>query len=102
MEKHQTHLLVCPQRIAAEVGQRIFAAGGNAADASVAVAFAQGVVDPFMTSIGATSTALIWDAGKRDLYTLNCAASIGSVAPPERWLQDARGTLETVGRFGID
>ena len=97
-----THLLVCPQRLAADVGQSIFDAGGNAADAAVAVAFAQGVVDPFMTSIGGTSTALIWDAAKRDLYTLNCASEVGSIPPPESWARNARGTLETVGRFGIE
>ena len=97
-----SHLLACPQQLAAEVGQKIFEAGGNAADAAVAVAFAQGVVDPFMTSIGGTSTALIWDAARRDLYTLNCGAAAGSVPPPESWLRNARETLETVGRFGIE
>lgn len=96
-----SHLLVCPQRLAADVGQAIFEAGGNAADAAVAVAFAQGVVDPFMTSIGGTSTAMIWDAKRRDLYTLNCASETGSVPPPASWIENARGTLETVGRFGI-
>ena len=97
-----THLLVCPQRLAAEVGQSIFDAGGNAADAAVAVAFAQGVVDPFMTSIGGTSTAMVWDAAKRDLYTLNCASEVGSIPPPGKLARNARGTLETVGRFGIE
>ena len=38
-------MVVAPQNDAAEVGARIFLAGGNAVDAAVATAFAQGVID---------------------------------------------------------
>ena len=97
-----THLLVCPQRLAADAGQQVFERGGNAADAAIAAAFVQGVVDPFMCSLGGTSTAMIWDARRQDLYTLNCAASVGSVPPPAHWLEQVLGTLETVGRVAIE
>ena len=44
-------MVVAPQTDAAEVGARIFLAGGNAVDAAVATAFAQGVVDQLMCGI---------------------------------------------------
>ncbi|WP_374444801.1 gamma-glutamyltransferase [Stella sp.] len=47
----QRGMVVAPQNDAAEVGARIFLAGGNAVDAAVATAFAQGVMDQMMCGI---------------------------------------------------
>ncbi|MCC7271781.1 MAG: gamma-glutamyltransferase [Alphaproteobacteria bacterium] len=44
-------MVVAPQNDAAEVGARILMAGGNAVDAAVATAFAQGVMDQMMCGI---------------------------------------------------
>ena len=44
-------VIVCPQVEAVEIGRRIFEEGGNAIDAAVATAFAQGIAEPHQTSI---------------------------------------------------
>ncbi|MCA3649407.1 MAG: gamma-glutamyltransferase, partial [Methylobacterium sp.] len=51
--------VAAPHRLAAEVGQRILAAGGNAIEAMVAMAGAIAVVYPHMNSIGGDGFWLI-------------------------------------------
>src|SRR5262245_5800836 len=47
---------------AAEAGLAILKRGGNAVDAAIATALAGGVVEPFMSGIGGTLYALVYDA----------------------------------------
>jgi gamma-glutamyltranspeptidase/glutathione hydrolase len=56
----KTGMVVCPQPEAAESGIEILKAGGNAADAAVACAFAQTVVDPMMCGIAGFGTAAVY------------------------------------------
>lgn len=56
-------MVVCPQPEAAEAGIDILKAGGNAADAAVACAFAQTVVDPLMCGIAGFGTAAVYRSG---------------------------------------
>jgi len=55
-------VIVCPQVEAVEVGRKIFEEGGNAIDAAVATAFAQGIVEPHYTSIGGNGTLQVFHA----------------------------------------
>ena len=55
-------VIVCPQVEAVEIGRRIFEEGGNAIDAAVATAFAQGIAEPHQTSIGGNGTLQVFDA----------------------------------------
>lgn len=52
-------MVVAPQPEAAEVGIEILKAGGNAIDAAIAVAFAQGVIDPQMCGLSGYGTMVI-------------------------------------------
>ena len=51
-------LIVCAEPLAADAGREILLEG-NAADASVATALAQGVVNPFMCGLGGMGIAAV-------------------------------------------
>ncbi len=55
-------IVVSQNRAASEIGARVLKAGGHAADAAVATAFALGIVEPWMSGIGGVGAALARDA----------------------------------------
>ena len=55
-------IVVSQNRAASEAGARVLKAGGHAADAAVATAFALGIVEPWMSGIGGVGAALALDA----------------------------------------
>ncbi|MGH7128297.1 MAG: gamma-glutamyltransferase, partial [Planctomycetaceae bacterium] len=64
-------MIVCPEPLAAQAGQEIFAAGGNAVDAAVAAAFVQGVTNPLLCGIGGTGLFYYYDNASRQAIALN-------------------------------
>ena len=82
-----TGMVASSQRAATAAGVRILRAGGNAADAAVAVAAALNVTEPTCTGIGGDCFALYHDATTRAVTALNGSGR----APARLSLEMARG-----------
>lgn len=95
----QDAMIVCPQPEAADAGADILRKGGNAVDAAIACALAQGVVDPLMCGIaGFGSMALFRPETGRTEY-LDFHAKAPLAATPDMWQDLIEG--ETRDGFGF-
>lgn len=86
-------VVVAPQPLAATIGASILADGGNATDAALAAAFAQGVVDPFNGGIGGFGCMLVHDARSRRTTAISYHGRAGSKARPDVFADDVVGQI---------
>jgi gamma-glutamyltranspeptidase/glutathione hydrolase len=94
-------MVVCPEPQAAAIGGAILARGGNAVDAAVATAFAQGVANPLLC--GLSGTAILMHRDRHGgLTVLNGECAIGSGPVPASWVAGLKGRSEMIGRFIVD
>jgi gamma-glutamyltranspeptidase/glutathione hydrolase len=78
-------LVVAPQSEAAEIAVQVLEDGGNAVDAAVAGAFAQGVVDPHRSGIGGFGAAGVYMAGDGRPRSLTFFGRAGRRAAAQMW-----------------
>ena len=64
-------IIACTQPLAGQAGQRVLRAGGNAADAAVAVAAALNVTEPSSTGIGGDMFCLFYNAKTKKVESIN-------------------------------
>ncbi len=77
-------MIVAPQAQAVEIGAAVLASGGNAIDAAVTTAFAQGVLDPQMCGVGGFGSATVRLADGA-LHTVAFHGRAGVRATPTMW-----------------
>ena len=58
-------------RRASEVGAAVLEAGGDAVDAAVAVSFAIGVLEPWMSGLAAGGCMVLWRAAEKKVYVVD-------------------------------
>lgn len=78
-------VISAPEPEAVEAGADALRDGGNAVDAAVACAFAQGVVDPPMSGIGGWGTMQVFLAEPRAHVTIDFYATAPAAARPDMW-----------------
>lgn len=86
-------IVVAPQPIAVEVGAEILRAGGNALDAAIATALAQGIVDPFNCGIGGFGTMLVHHVGTGKTAAVSYHGRAGSLAHPDVFADKVVGQI---------
>jgi gamma-glutamyltranspeptidase len=74
-------MVTAPHHLASEAGLRVLREGGNAIEATIAMAAALAVVYPHMTSIGGDGFWLVAAPGQDPTTIEACGASGGSVSP---------------------
>ena len=82
-------IIACTQPLAARCGQKILQAGGNAADAAVAVAAGLNVTEPSSTGIGGDVFCLFYKAKTSKVHALNGSGRSALDTSLERVCQDA-------------
>ena len=82
---------------AAQAGLDILRAGGNAVDASVAVALALGVCEPMMSGLGGDGFYHVFMAGKGKATVFNGTGPAPKAATPERY----RGGIPIDGPLSV-
>jgi len=85
------------ESLAAAVGAEILRAGGNATDAAVAAAFAQGVVDPIYCGIAGGFHGIFYDARRPLTQVISAGGRAPAAARDDMWRPDGQwGAMWTV------
>jgi gamma-glutamyltranspeptidase/glutathione hydrolase len=87
----QDAMIVCPQPEAADAGAGILRKGGNAVDAAIACALAQGVVDPLMCGIAGFGSMALFRPGTGQTEYLDFHAKAPLAATPDMWAELIEG-----------
>lgn len=78
-------VVACVESLAAEAGARMLRLGGNAADAAVATAFAQGVADPIYCGIAGGFHGIFHDAARGRTQVVMAGGRAPLAARPDMW-----------------
>jgi gamma-glutamyltranspeptidase/glutathione hydrolase len=87
--------------VAALVGATVLEAGGNAFDAAIAVAAAEGVVLPMMCGLGGDAFVVLHDAGRRELVSFNGSGVAAAGATAEYYTSRGFRTMPLDGVHAV-
>jgi gamma-glutamyltranspeptidase / glutathione hydrolase len=89
--------VACVESLAAEAGAEVLRAGGNATDAAIATAFAQGVVDPIYCGVAGGFHGIFHDADRQRTRTVTAGGRAPLAARPDMWrVTDRWGAMWSV------
>ena len=80
------YMVAAANPLAAEAGREMLRAGGSAVDAAIAVQLVLNLVEPQSSGIGGGAFMVHWDAGARELATIDGRETAPAAAKPERFL----------------
>jgi gamma-glutamyltranspeptidase/glutathione hydrolase len=78
-------VVAAQHRVAAETGAAVLEAGGDAVDAAVAVSFAIGVVEPWMSGPAGGGAMVIWREQEREARTVQFGMRSPATLDPARY-----------------
>lgn len=87
-----TKAVVCPEPLAAEAGFDILRKGGNAVDAVVAGALAQGVINPLLCSAGGCGRMNVYMVKNKKPIFADSDSGVGSKGMPDVYEYEEVGT----------
>ncbi len=94
--------IACPEPLAAETGERMFARGGTAADAAVAAALVQGVTNPLGCGLAGMAHIMMTKRGWPAPRFFNASVAVGSRAAPGCFEEAFMGRSERAGRYLVE
>ena len=86
---------------AAAIGAAVLDRGGNAFDAAIAVAAAEGVLLPMMCGLGGDGFAVVYDARRREVVGLNGSGVAGAGATRERYAAGGKTLMPLEGVHSV-
>src|SRR5436190_20747149 len=87
--------------VAAAVGVSVLQNGGNAVDAAIAVAAAEGVVLPAACGLGGDAFVIVWDPKRGEATGFNGSGVAGTKATRERYVEAGLSKMPLNGIHSI-
>ncbi|MGE0231770.1 MAG: gamma-glutamyltransferase [Flavobacteriaceae bacterium] len=81
-------MVVTAHPLATRTARTVLREGGSAADAAIAAQLVLGLVEPQSSGLGGGAFTLYWDAGAKQLTTIDGRETAPAAATPERFLDE--------------
>jgi gamma-glutamyltranspeptidase / glutathione hydrolase len=94
-------MVACAHPRAALIGAEVLERGGNAFDAAIAIAAAEGVLLPMMCGLGGDGFAVIYDVRRREVLGLNGSGVAASGATREYYASQGRRLMPLDGVHSV-
>ncbi|MGH7830719.1 MAG: gamma-glutamyltransferase family protein, partial [Candidatus Binatia bacterium] len=94
-------MVVSSQPLASQAGLEVLKRGGNAVDATVAMAAVLNVVEPMSTGIGGDAFILIWLAKTQELKALNASGRAPFAATPDYFKEINISSIPDTGMLPV-